>query len=131
MRTSSFSDSAAWRENAGELELHKQSEYHPPQRSPRNLALLDTVAVSSFVLELEAQQTGREYGHRDLCVFLGYQNESQYYYAHIATAPDERAHNLFLVNQADRNRDGASQRARCGLGHERVARNARRAQGDG
>ena len=47
-------------------------------------------------------QTGREYGHRDMCLFFGFQEPSKFYYAHIATAADDHAHNVFIVKDAPR-----------------------------
>ena len=98
-----FSDPQAWRWNlAGVLELTGASEYAPPYRSPRSIALLDTAAYGDFVLEAELVQTGRDYGHRDLCLFFGFGGPARYYYVHLATTPDERAHNVFVVNQEAR-----------------------------
>jgi len=96
-----FTDPSKWRIAGGALELAKNSEYTPPHRSPRGIALLDLM-VGDFVLEAQLEQTGREYGHRDLCLFFGYQSPSQFYYTHLATTPDQNAHNVFLVNGAPR-----------------------------
>lgn len=98
----SFSDSDAWMCGDGFMELLGPSSYKPPHRSPHSIALLATPAVGSFVFEAELAQTGREYGHRDLCLFFGFQNASQYYYTHIATTPDANACNVFLVDEAPR-----------------------------
>ncbi|MCA8950863.1 MAG: BNR-4 repeat-containing protein [Planctomycetes bacterium] len=98
-----FSDPNAWRrDDGGWLELHRQSDYAPAHRSPLNLAILRTPAVGSFVLELEMQQTGRDYGHRDLCVFFGVQDPEHFYYAHLATAADPNAHHVQIVDAAAR-----------------------------
>ena len=78
------------------------AKYAPPHRSPLNIALLDTPAFGDFVLDLEMQQTGREYGHRDLCLFFGHQDPARYYYVHIASKADPNAHNVFLVDGAPR-----------------------------
>ena len=101
-----FSDPTAWRAGGDEqgpwLELFQASEYQPPFRSPLNIALVSGLHFGDFVLEAELQQTGREYGHRDLCLFFGYQGPSQFYYVHFASAADENAHNVFLVDDAPR-----------------------------
>ncbi len=102
-----FSDVAAWRilatEDAGVmLELASQSDYQPAHRSPLNIALLEPWLFDRFVLELEVQQTGREYGHRDACLFFAFESAERFYYAHLASTPDERAHNVFLVDGAPR-----------------------------
>jgi len=97
-----FTDPKAWRHREGALELHTQSRYRPPVRSPRSIALLSEAELGDFVLEAKLKQTGREYGHRDLCLFFGYRDPSHYYYVHLASAADDHAHNVFLVNAAPR-----------------------------
>jgi hypothetical protein len=84
------------------LELHQQSQYQPPVRSPVNIALLADRQFGDFILEVDLLQTGREYGHRDMCLFFGLQNPQQFYYVHIATQADPNAHNVFIVNEAPR-----------------------------
>lgn len=97
-----FSDPKAWRIDAGTLELVGPSDYRPPVRSPRSIALLADLRVGDFVLEAEVQQTGREYGHRDLCVFFGYQAPDRFYYTHVASKADPHAHSIFLVDRNPR-----------------------------
>ena len=97
-----FSDPEVWVCADGALELQGSSNYQPSFRSPLGIALLSTPAVGDFALEAELEQTGREYGHRDLCVFFGFQDKDHYYYAHLATTPDANACNVFLVNGAAR-----------------------------
>ena len=57
-----------------ELVFTEGSTYTPPHRSPLAIALFDNPVDGSWVLELEARQTGRDYGHRDLCVFFDWQD---------------------------------------------------------
>ena len=84
------------------LEL-RASSYTPPQASPHALALLDGLRVSSFVLELELLQTSADGdAHRDMCVVFGFADPSAFYYAHISTQHDAVAHNLHIVDHADR-----------------------------
>lgn len=101
-----MSDSSAWKsvhDAMGDaIELFKQSDYKPDVRSPLNIALLRDSWVGDFTLNLEALQTSKEYGHRDLCLFFGFQNPTQFYYVHMATAADDHAHNIFLVDHAPR-----------------------------
>ena len=101
-----FTDPAAWRwaksNEVATLELVRQSKYTPIVRSPVNIALIADKIVGDFVLEVDLIQTGREYGHRDMCLFFGFQSPTNFYYAHIATAADKNAHNIFLVNNAPR-----------------------------
>lgn len=101
-----FTDPRAWRraerKGNGALELHGASKYQPPHRSPLNMAILLDVQLGSFVLEADLLQTGKDYGHRDMCVFFGFVEPAKYYYAHIATKTDPHAHNIFIVNEAPR-----------------------------
>ena len=99
-------DPSAWKyskeEKDGALELAAQSKYKPEVRSPVNIALIKDKAFGDFILEADLIQTGREYGHRDMCLFFGFQNPKQFYYAHIATKADPNAHNVFIVNNEPR-----------------------------
>ena len=101
-----MSDPAAWRisktnSHAG-LELVRQSKYKPAVRSPVNIALIANKVFGDFILEADLMQTGREYGHRDMCLYFGFQNPTNFYYVHIATAADPNAHNIFVVTNAPR-----------------------------
>lgn len=78
--------------------LWRSSEYQPPVRSPHSIARIKELEVTDFILEAKMKQTGREYGHRDLCVFFGYNDPSHFYYVHIATKADAHANSVFLVN---------------------------------
>jgi hypothetical protein len=103
-----LSDPRAWTwtggQGRGSLELLGESDYHPPFRSPTSIALLPGSIFRDFDLEVDLLQTGRNYGHRDMCLFFGFQSPSRYYYVHLATSPDDHAHNIFLVNDAERTR---------------------------
>jgi hypothetical protein len=76
----------------------QKSHYEPPVRSPLNRALVKDVQVADFVLQARMKQTGKEYGHRDMCIFFGYQDPSHFYYVHIATKADAHANSIFIVN---------------------------------
>lgn len=97
-------DSEAWKiidENGNHVyALHQQSEYDPPVRSPHNIAMIKNFYVSDFVLDAEMKVTKEWYNHIDLCLFFGYQAPDQFYYVHIAPAPntDPHANSIFLVN---------------------------------
>lgn len=80
----------------------KASDHRPPHRSPGHLALLKTPEVSSFRLDITARSTHEPYGHRDVCFYFGYQGPGQFYYVHLAQQTDDHAHQIFIVNQADR-----------------------------
>lgn len=97
-------DPSAWKvitENGTPVySLFKQSDYNPPVRSPLNISLVGDLVVNDVVIEAELKSTGRQYGHRDMCIIFGYQDESHFYYAHIAPAPntDPHANSIFIVN---------------------------------
>ena len=94
-----MTDAKAWRFSpSNALELTGQSQYKPIVRSPVNIALIGDKVFEDFVLEADLMQTGREYGHRDMCLFFGFQTPTNFYYTHIATAADPNAHNIFIVN---------------------------------
>jgi hypothetical protein len=101
-----MTDTKAWRwsneDNGGALELFQQSKYDPAVRSPFNIALIADKVFGDFILEADLLQTGKEYGHRDMCLFFGFQNPTNFYYVHLATAADEHAHNIFIVKDAPR-----------------------------
>lgn len=106
LRGLTMTDSNAWKLSAGKsgqaLELAQQSKYKPAHRSPVNIALISDKVFGDFILEADMVQTGREYGHRDMCIFFGVTDPSKFYYVHMATAADPNAHNVFLVKDAPR-----------------------------
>lgn len=101
-----MTDPAAWthvvKDGNGVLALTGKSDYQPAVRSPHNIALIEDLNLADFVLEADLKQTGREYGHRDLCLFFGYQDPSHFYYVHLATVADAHANSIFLVNGSAR-----------------------------
>lgn len=101
-----ITDAGAWKIGEGKegkaLELYGKSEYTPPVRSPHNIAFIKGKKFGSFILEADLQQTGEEYGHRDLCLFFGLKDPANFYYVHMASIADPNAHNVFIVNDAPR-----------------------------
>jgi len=102
-----MTDPDAWRvasieDSNAALELHRNSDYQPSVRSPLNIALIPDLTASSFVLDLKARSTERDYGHRDLCVFFNYEDPSHFYYVHLGKEADPHAHSIFLVDGAPR-----------------------------
>ncbi len=99
-----MTDNSAWRVNKeiGSLELYGKSNYLARVRSPFNIALLKPITLGDFILEVKLAQSGKEYGHRDLCLFFNVQDPTNYYYTHIASVADDHANNIFLVNDAPR-----------------------------
>jgi len=89
--------------NAMALEFTgKSDQYQPKVRSPHTICLISDQKFGSFLLEADLLQTGREYGHRDMCIFFGFQDSTHFYYAHMATSMDDNAHNIFIVNDEPR-----------------------------
>jgi hypothetical protein len=102
-----FTDAQAWRiaelPGGGQaLEQHGASAYEPPVRSPFNMALAPELDLTDFDLTLRVKSTARDYGHRDLCIFLGYQDPSHFYYIHLGKEADPHAHSIFLVDDEPR-----------------------------
>src|SRR5262245_50935268 len=101
-----MSDPAAWKlVKQGDrhvLSQFQQSQVKTPVRSPFNRALVRDVWVGDFVLDVRLQSTARDYGHRDLCVFFGFNDPAHLYYVHLGKQADPHAHSIFLVNNAPR-----------------------------
>jgi hypothetical protein len=76
----------------------QQSKYTPPHRSPFNFALIKDLSVTDVVLEALVQSTVKDYPHRDVCLFIGYQDAAHYYYVHLGKKTDEHANQIFIVN---------------------------------
>jgi len=99
-------DPAAWKvidlEGNKVYSQFRASKYRPPHRSPYNISLLKDVVVGDFVLEARLQSTCRDYGHRDMCLFFGYQDAAHFYYVHLGKKADPHANQIFIVNDAPR-----------------------------
>jgi hypothetical protein len=79
------------------------SKYKPKYRSPYSIALLKDVKVTDFELTARVQETHvTAGGHRDLCLFWGYQDPDHFYYVHLGAKADPHACQIFIVNGADR-----------------------------
>jgi hypothetical protein len=107
-----FSDPAVWAFGADEnkkgyiqLEYDRKkykSTYAPKHRSPVHIALVKMYPMTDFVMDVELMSTTEEYGHQDLCLFFGFESPEKYYYVHLGRKADMNAHNVFIVNGADR-----------------------------
>lgn len=100
-------DAKAWKikdtDNGGVFsQFEKRSKYEPPHRSPYNIALLRDVQVGDFVLDADVLSTHEDYGHRDVCLFFGYQDSAHFYYVHLGKKTDDHANQIFVVNDAPR-----------------------------
>ena len=49
----------------------------------RSMRLLKDVVVGDFTLEAKVQSTTKDYPHRDMCLFFGYQDPAHFYYVHL------------------------------------------------
>jgi hypothetical protein len=98
-----FPDPAAWRivdrDGTKVLEQHQNAKYKPPFRSPTNFCLVEGKKFGDFTMDVECEQTSKEYGHRDMVFVFGLQSPSQFYYAHVATKGDDHANQIFIVNE--------------------------------
>lgn len=100
-------DPRGWRVADGEdghvLSQHlKASDYKPPHRSPTHMALLRAPMVTDFEYTVRIKSTHEDYGHRDVCLFFGFQDEAHFYYVHMGKEMDPFANQIFIVNGANR-----------------------------
>lgn len=86
----------------GYSQWKKASKYNPPHRSPRHIALLKGINVGSFVLDAKVKSTIKDYNHRDVCLFFGFQDKAHLYYVHFGKRMDAHANQIFIVNKAPR-----------------------------
>lgn len=80
----------------------KKASYKPPHRSPFHIALLKGPIVTDFNLTVRVQSTHEDYGHRDACLFFGYQDPAHFYYVHLGKQMDDHANQIFIVNESPR-----------------------------
>jgi hypothetical protein len=73
-----------------------------PVRSPFNRAVFKDLVVSDCVLDVRLQSTARDYPHRSLCLFFGYQDPAHLYYVHFGQKTDDHANQIFIVNNEPR-----------------------------
>lgn len=99
-------DAKAWKrveqDGNGVFNQFAQSKYQTPVRSPFNRAMLKDVLVGDCVLDVKLQSTARDYPHRSLCLFFGYQDPAHFYYVHFGQKTDDHANQIFIVNNEPR-----------------------------
>lgn len=97
-----MSDPQAWKLDVqGQnhvLSQFQASQVETPVRSPFNRALFKQPLVGSFVLDVKLQSTIKDYPHRDMCLFFGFQDPAHLYYVHFGKQMDAHANNIFIVN---------------------------------
>jgi hypothetical protein len=100
------SDANAWKieEVNGNkvLSQYQQSKVQTPVRSPFNRSVIKDLTVGDFVLDVQLQSTARDYPHRSLCLFFGYQDPAHLYYVHFGQKTDDHANQIFIVNNEPR-----------------------------
>lgn len=100
------SDPKAWKRDSQSknhvLSQFKASEVTTPVRSPFNRALVKELTVSDFVLDVKLQSTIKDYPHRDMCLFFGFQDPAHLYYVHLGKKTDDHANQIFIVNNEPR-----------------------------
>ncbi len=80
----------------------EQSKVQTPVRSPFNRAVVKDLVVGNCVLDVKLQSTARDYPHRSLCLFFGYQDPAHMYYVHFGQKTDDHANQIFIVNNEPR-----------------------------
>ncbi len=100
-------DDAAWKikkTDKGQVysQFKKRSDYNPPHRSPYNISLVKDINVGDFDLTVKVLSTHPDYGHRDVCLFFGYQDPAHFYYVHLGKKADDHANQIFIVNDKPR-----------------------------
>lgn len=100
------SDPAAWKiiEQEGNhvYSQFQASKVETPVRSPFNRSLVKDLIVGDMVLDVQLQSTIKDYAHRDMCLFFGYQDPAHMYYVHLGKQADDHANQIFIVNGAPR-----------------------------
>jgi hypothetical protein len=101
-----FSDPAAWRWRTQDgntvLEQFQASQVENPVRSPFNRALLRGLHLADVIIDVRLQSTIKDYDHRDMCLFFGFQDPSHMYYVHLGKKADDHANQIFIVDGAPR-----------------------------
>lgn len=98
-----FANPTEWKHDAGGFIKSTGFSYVAPYRSPFSVAIIKAIKVKSFVMDAEMLQTSPDGdAHRDMVLIWNFVNPSQFYYSHISTAHDGVAHNILVVDNADR-----------------------------
>ncbi|MEM0897495.1 MAG: hypothetical protein AAGJ79_11485 [Verrucomicrobiota bacterium] len=82
--------------------LGKSGAYVPPVRSPHSVTLLKDTVVGDFVLTAKVKTLQTTRGHRDMCIFFGYQDPAHFYYVHLGEKADPHSSQIFIVNNEPR-----------------------------
>ncbi len=106
----------------------RDSNFKPPFRSPFGRSLIRDFTASTFVMDIRLQSTIKDYNHRDLCLFFGYQDDAHLYYVHFGKNTDDHANQIFIVNNEARKKISTKTTSGTpwtdGWHHARIERNA-------
>jgi len=80
----------------------QQSDVKTPVRSPFNRSMVKDLVVGDCILDVKLQSTIKDYGHRDMCLFFGFQDPAHFYYVHLGKKMDDHANQIFIVNNEPR-----------------------------
>jgi hypothetical protein len=109
------SDPEAWKitdhQGSRVYSQFRQSQVQTPVRSPFNRALIKNLVVGDFVLDVRLQSTIKDYDHRDMCLFFGFQDPAHLYYVHFGKRADDHANQIFIVNGEPRKKISATSTA--------------------
>ncbi len=97
-----FSDAGKWLVSKNgkpgkTLKCLGKGAYSSTHDGPSIIAILKHYELSDFILEMDIQQNGKDYGLLDFCIFFGIKDTTHYCYAQIAAQADKNTHNLFKV----------------------------------
>lgn len=84
------------------LHLHGKSNYNPPFRSPHSVILLKDTVLGDVTLTARVKTLQTSRGHRDMCIFFGWQDPSHFYYVHLGELVDPNSSQIFIVNEKPR-----------------------------
>ena len=82
--------------------LGSSRNYRPPFRSPYSITLLKDKVVADFVLTAKVQTLQTSRGHRDMCIFFGWQNPANFYYVHLGEKKDPNSSQIMIVKDNPR-----------------------------
>ena len=76
--------------------------------APQPVQLLAAARTCSSAISCSTAKvlsTHPDYGHRDVCLFFGYQDPAHFYYVHLGKQTDDHANQIFIVNDKPRDED--------------------------
>ena len=82
--------------------LGASRKYQPPFRSPLSINLLKEKVFGDFVLTAKVKTLQTSRGHRDMCIFWGWQDPAHFYYVHLGEKVDPNSSQVFIVKEAPR-----------------------------